>query len=73
MLQRTVLTKHLKDGKDLPIRPFHEDWIILIVLVAAFLYSSIRTFSKNFLPEVIRFFSFRGVGDPVSGDIDGVY
>ena len=70
---RSVLTSHLKEGKNLPGRPFHEDWIILIVLVAAFLYSSIRTFSKNFLPEVIRFFSFRGIGDPVSGDIDGVY
>jgi hypothetical protein len=68
-----VITKHLKDGKELPVRPFHEDWIILVVLAAAFLYSSIRTFSKNFLPEIIRFFSFRGVGDPVSGDIGEVY
>jgi hypothetical protein len=70
---RLVLTKHLKDGKDLPVKLFHEDWIILIVLLAAFLYSSIRTFSKNFSPEVIRFFSFRGVGDPVSGDIGEVF
>jgi hypothetical protein len=70
---KSVITKHLKDGKELPVRPFHEDWIILVVLAAAFLYSSIRTFSKNFLPEIIRFFSFRGVGDPVSGDIGEVY
>jgi len=70
---KSVLTKHLKDGKEIPERPFHEDWIILVVLVAAFLYSSIRTFSKNFFPEIIRFFSFRGVGDPVSGDIGEVY
>lgn len=70
---KSVLTKHLKDGKEIPVRPFHEDWVILVVLVAAFLYSSIRTFSKNFFPEVIRFFSFRGVGDPVSGDIGEVY
>jgi hypothetical protein len=70
---KSMLKMHLKDGKELPVRPFHEDWIILIVLVAAFLYSSIRTFSKNFFPEVIRFFSFRGVGDPVSGDIGEVY
>ncbi|MGD0341915.1 MAG: DUF4271 domain-containing protein [Bacteroidales bacterium] len=70
---RQVLIKHLKEGKDLPVNPFHEDWIILIVLAASFLYSSIRTFSKNFFPEVIRFFSFRGVGDPVSGNIGEVY
>jgi hypothetical protein len=70
---KRVITKHLKDGKEIPARPFHEDWIILIVIVAAFLYSSIRTFSKNFLPEVFRFFSFRGIGDPVSGDIGEVY
>jgi hypothetical protein len=68
-----TLTKHLKEGKNLPIRLFHEDWIIFIVLAAAFIYSSLRTFSKNFFPEVIRFFSFRGVGDPVAGDISEVY
>jgi hypothetical protein len=70
---KEILIKHLKDGKDLPVKPFHEDWIILIILVAAFLYSSIRTFSKNFISELIRFFSFRGVGDPVSRDIGEVY
>jgi hypothetical protein len=70
---KSVLTKHLKDGKEIPVRPFHEDWIILVVLVAAFLYSSIRTFSRNLFPEIIRFFSFRGVGDPGSGDIGEVY
>jgi hypothetical protein len=70
---KEILIKHLKDGKDLPVMPFHENWIILIVLVAAFIYSSIRTFSKNFISEVIRFFSFRSVGDPVSGDISEVY
>jgi hypothetical protein len=70
---KKALTIHLRDGKDLPARPFHEDWIILIVLAAAFLYSSIRTFSKTFFPEVIRFFSFRGIGDPASGDIGEVF
>jgi hypothetical protein len=70
---KSVLTKQLKDGKEIPLRPFHEDWIILVILVAAFLYSSIRTFSKNFFPEIIRFFSFRGVGDPGSGIIGEVY
>jgi hypothetical protein len=70
---KMVMEKHLRDGKALPVNPLHNDWIILIVLFAAFLYSSIRTFSKNFFPEVARFFSFRGVGDPVSGDIGEVF
>jgi hypothetical protein len=67
------LEKNLREGKDLPVRPFHEDWIILIVLAASFLYSSIRTFSRNFFPEVIRFFSFRSVGEPASSDMGTLF
>jgi hypothetical protein len=70
---RLSLEKHLREGKELPMRPFHEDWIVLIVLAAAFLYSSIRTFSKNFLPALIRFFAFRGVGEAVSSDVSEIF
>ena len=54
----------LKEGNKLPVHPFHDDWIIIVLLFAAFLYSSIRTFSKRLFPDVIRFFLFRGIGDP---------
>ena len=67
------LTSHLKNGKELPVKPFHNDWIIAVVLLASFIYSSIRTFSKNFFPEVARYFSFRGVGDPSSYDISALF
>jgi hypothetical protein len=70
---RLSLEKHLREGKELPLKPFHEDWIILLILVASFLYSSIRTFSKNFLPEVIRFFTFRSIGEPVSADMGVIF
>jgi hypothetical protein len=53
----------LKEGNKLPVHPFHDDWVIIVLLFAAFLYSSIRTFSKRLFPDVIRFFLFRGIGD----------
>jgi hypothetical protein len=61
---REMRMLELKDGRELPERPFHYDWIILILIVAAFLYASINTFSKRLFPDVIRFFFFRGIGDP---------
>ena len=65
---RSSLVKHLKDGDEVVVRPFHDDWIIFIILIAAFFYASIRTFSGKLLPEVIRFFLFKGVGEPESRD-----
>jgi hypothetical protein len=65
---RSSLVKHLKDGDEVVVRPFHNDWIIFIILIAAFFYASIRTFSGKLLPQVIRFFLFKGVGEPESRD-----
>lgn len=70
---RTMLMKNLREGKELPVRPFHNDWIILILLLSAFLFSLIRTFSRRFVPEVTRFFFFRGIGDSSSRDIAGLF
>ncbi len=70
---RTILLKHLKQGQDLPSRPLHNDWIIGIVLFAAFLYLLIRTTSKSLIPDVYRFFLFRGINDPSSRDIGGLF
>lgn len=68
-----VLMKHLKEGKGVPDPLFHDDWIILVILAAAFLYSILRQFSQKFIHEVTRFFFFRGIGDPASRDIGGLF
>lgn len=70
---RASLIKYLKPGQDLPSQPFHDDWIIGIILIAAFLYSLIRTTSKSMFPGVTRFFLFGGINDPSSRDISGLF
>jgi hypothetical protein len=70
---RTSLLHHLKPGQRLPVQPLHADWIILIILTAAFLYSFIRTSSTNILPGITRFFLLRGITDPSSRDTGGLF
>ncbi len=70
---RESFVKHLKEGEKLPDRLFHNDWIILVILAAAFLYSILRKFSQKFIPEVTRFFFFRGIGDPASRDVGALF
>ena len=70
---RLSLEKHLRDGEVLPDDRLRQDWIIIIIVLAAFLYASIRTFSKNYLPALIRFFSFRSVGESVSADVGAIF
>ena len=59
-----LLIKSLREGEEVPKRPFHEDWIIFLILIAAFFYSSLPLYSKKLFPGATRFFLFRGVGDP---------
>jgi hypothetical protein len=70
---KETLMEHLKEGKSVPVQLFHADWIILVILVAAFLYSILRQFSQKLIPEVTRFFFFRGIDDPASRDIGGLF
>jgi hypothetical protein len=70
---RASLVKHLKSGREIPVQPLHADWIIVIILIAAFFYSLIRTTSKSVMSGATRFFLFRGVNDPSSRDIDGLF
>jgi len=70
---RTTLIEHLNSGLDLPSQPMHDDWIIVIILIPAFLYSLVRATSKNILPLITRFFLFRGINDPSSRDIGGIF
>jgi hypothetical protein len=65
---KSFLLKRLRDGEDLAVRPFHDDWIIFVILIAAFFYASVQTFSRKLFPGVLRFFMFRGIGDSEARD-----
>jgi len=70
---RKSILKHLRHGQDIPVQPLHNDWIIIIIIVVSFLFSVIRTSSRNPLPGITRFFLFRGVNDPSSRDISELF
>ena len=70
---RAYMIKHLKSGESITVQPFHSDWLIPVIIFGAFIYSVIRTTSKNLLPEVTRFFFFRGINDPGSRDMGGLF
>lgn len=65
----TALIRNLREGEVLPDRPVHSDWIIGIILVCAYLYSLLKSTSKSMMPELTRFFLFRGINDPASRDM----
>jgi hypothetical protein len=67
------LVKQLKPGYEIPYQPLHDDWIILIIMLVIFLFSLIRSSSKSEFPEVTRFFLFRGINDPSSKNIGGLF
>ncbi len=71
--EKAVIVKHLKQGSKLPVPSFHDDWIILIILAAAFLYSVVRSSSKGIFSSFVKFFLFRGINDPASRDIGGLF
>jgi hypothetical protein len=70
---RTAILEHLKQGETIPGRPLHADWITGVILLATILYSLVSTSSKNMLPGVTRFFLFRGINDPSSRNIGGLF
>jgi hypothetical protein len=70
---RASVVKQLKPGREIPLKPLHDDWIILIILIVIFLFSLVRKSSKNMLPGLTRFFLFRGINDPSSRDIGGLF
>jgi len=71
--EKQVLINHLKGGKEIPNPYLHDDWIIILIMAGAFVYTLIRTTSRKLFPEVTRFFFFRGINDPASRDIQGLF
>ena len=71
--KRAILLKHLRSGQELPSQPLHDEWIIGIILIVAFLFSVIRASSKTALPEITRFFLLRGSIDLSSRNTSGLF
>jgi hypothetical protein len=71
--ERAYLVKHLKPGKELPLQPLHTDWMIIIILVSAFLFSLVKSNSKRMMPYFERLFIFRGLNDSTSRDVSGLF
>jgi hypothetical protein len=69
---KASFVKHLRSGQQIA-KPFHEDWIIAIIMVSAFLLALVRTTSKSVLPEVTKFFLFRGTKGTSLRGIDGLF
>jgi hypothetical protein len=73
LTEKQAILGHLKGGKEIPARYFHDDWIVILILACAFIYTLIRTTSRKLFPEMTRFFLFRGINDPASRDIQGLF
>jgi hypothetical protein len=71
--EKAFLIKQLKSGTDLPAHPLHTDWLIIIILLAAFLYSLIKATSKRIMLDFDKFFLFRQINDPGSRDKGGLF
>ena len=61
-----IITSDLREGKAIPPQPFNDDWIIIIVLASAFIYSTLSVFPGRIFHNVKAFLFFKGIGDPSS-------
>ncbi len=68
-----ALASRLKEGMEIPARSFGEDWIVILILAAGFLYSLMRTFSKTVYKNVTNFFLFRGIGENITRDYGDIF
>jgi len=71
--ERAQLIKQLKEGKELPSHPLHTDWIIIVIIFAAFLFSLVKSVSKSMFPYFERFIAFKGKKDSISRDVSGLF
>jgi len=69
----TVKTGSLKDGTLIPQKPLDHDWIIAVVFLAAYLWLIVRNTSRSFVPEMTRFFLFRGINESSSRDSGSLF
>jgi hypothetical protein len=70
---RTVLLKNLRNGEKVPVPALQHDWLLAVFIISVFIYSLIRTTSAGIFNELGRFFFFRGINDPASRDMGGLF
>jgi Domain of unknown function (DUF4271) len=70
---RLAIIRDLRDGRMLPERPLHFDWILGIVFLAAYLFMIVRSKTRSMLPEIARFLMFRGINETVARDMSSVF
>ena len=66
--ERASLIKQLKSGDELPSNTYHPDWMIIIILFSAFLFSFVKTTTISLSGGFARFFLFMGTNDPIFHD-----
>jgi hypothetical protein len=65
---KALLVKTLKGGSDLPPHQLNADWMVPVLIFAAFLFALVRTIPGNFFNSMIRFLTMRGVNENSSRD-----
>jgi hypothetical protein len=70
---QTVLINSLKPGIELPAQPLHTDWMIVVIIVAAFLFSLVRQSGGNISAGFSRFFLFRGINESKSRESSALF
>ena len=69
----TAKAGNLKDGFFIPPKPLDHDWIIVVVFLAAYLWLIVRNTSRSIVPEMTRFFLFRGINESSSRDTGSLF
>lgn len=72
-LFRTAVISDLKNGKPLPLKTIHPDWLIGLIFVVVWFFVIVRRATRNMRPEISRFFLLRGVNEPVSRDVGSLF
>lgn len=71
--KQEYLIRHLRDGSPVPPNPLHADWIIIILMVSAFLFTVVKSASKNMTAYFDRVFVFRKKRESVTHDVTGIF
>ncbi len=72
-VDQTILINSLKPGIELPQHPLHTDWMIVIIIVAAFLFSLVKQSSGGFSSGFSRFFLFHGINESKSRESSALF
>jgi Domain of unknown function (DUF4271) len=70
---KASLARSLREGEKMPQKLFHGDWIVFLVIIAAFFYASLPVYSRKLFPGATRFFLFRGIGEPESRETSELF